>query len=382
MNREDSVILVVDDNPTNLDVLFGMFDKTNFDISFVTDGESCLELADSDHPDLILLDVMMPGLDGFEVCRRLKANDHTRDIPVIFMTALSDTVNKVRGLALGAVDYITKPIQPEEVLARVKTHLTIQQLQRDLHTRNAELQASNEELQASLERERELNTLKSRFISVASHEVRSPLALVSITTSMLRRYSDRISDEKKVEHFELIEAEVERITDILDNVLIISKAGSGNFQFRPKSVDVKHFCQRIAEKFKIMSEETHTISLSSTGEHFQIAVDPELLQHILSNLLANAIKYSPAGGTISFELSRDNEHVMFRIKDEGIGILEADQQHLFDAFHRGKNVGNIRGTGLGLSIVKQFVELHGGTINVESEVNKGTTFTVIIPFRD
>jgi signal transduction histidine kinase len=219
-------------------------------------------------------------------------------------------------------------------------------------------------------------------MSIASHEFRSPLTLIGVTANMLRRYGKRLSDEKKVEHLEIIESSVEEMTDLLNNVLVFLKREADNFQLSPESIDVENFCQGIVEKFRIMSEETHTLVFSSISKPFQIAADPKLLQHIFSNLLSNAVKYSPEGSTIRFELSRKNEAVMFRIKDEGIGILEADQPHLFDAFHRGKNVEGIQGIGLGLSIVKQFVELHGGTISVESAMNKGTTFTVVIPFRD
>jgi len=379
---KESVILAVDDNPTNLDVLFDIFDTTNFVVSFVTDGESCLELANSDPPDLILLDVMMPGIDGFEVCRRLKASEKTQDIPIVFMTALTETVDKVRGFKLGAVDYITKPIQPEEVLARVKTHLTIQQLHKDLHTKNEELRTSNENLQASLGRERELNKLKSRFISVASHEFRAPLTLIGITTNMLKRYNDRISGEKRIEHLESIESSVQEMTDLLNNILVLSKAEAENFQFSPERIDVKDFCQCLVEKFTLVSGETHPITFSGMDKHFQITADPKLLEPILTNLLSNAIKFSPTGGSITVELDRDDENVIFRVTDKGIGISEADQQHLFDAFHRGENIGATQGAGLGLSIVKQFVDLHSGTITVESEVNKGTTFIVILPIHE
>lgn len=369
------MILVVDDNHANLDILFDIFDNTNFEVSYASDGESCLELANSDPPNLILLDIMMPGIDGFEVCRRLKTNKKTQHIPVIFMTALTETIDKVRGFELGVVDYITKPIHPEEVLARVRTHLTIQQLQQDLQTKN-------EELQASLEREKELNKLKSRFISVASHEFRSPLTLIGITTNMLKRYNERISGEKRIEHLKSIENSVQEMIDLLNNILVLSKAEAENFQFSPEPVDIEDFCQCLVEKFTLMSAETHPITFFGTGEHVQIAVDPKLLEPILANLLSNAIKYSPAGGSITVEVARDDKHVTFRVTDEGIGISETDQQHLFDAFHRGENVGEIQGAGLGLSIVKQFVDLHGGTISVESKVNKGTTFTVILPIRD
>jgi putative two-component system response regulator len=148
MNVAESSILVVDDKPTNLDVLFNVFENTEYDVLFASDGNTCLQIVEDEHPDLILLDIRMPGIDGFETCRRLKANEQTRHIPIIFMTALADTVNKVKGFDLGAVDYITKPIQPEEVLARVKTHLTIERLQAELQAKNAELQVKNTDLQA------------------------------------------------------------------------------------------------------------------------------------------------------------------------------------------------------------------------------------------
>ena len=145
MNIDESIILVVDDNPANLNVLFDIFGDMKYDVLFASDGESCLRLVETESPDLILLDVMMPGIDGFETCRRLKAKERTKDIPVMFMAALSETVDKVRGLEAGAVDYITKPIQPEEVLARVKTHLTLRKMYRMLQDREVHLSALVEE---------------------------------------------------------------------------------------------------------------------------------------------------------------------------------------------------------------------------------------------
>ena len=147
MNSDESIILVVDDRPTNLEVLFNIFEQTDYDVLFASDGQTCLKIASEEHPNLILLDVMMPGIDGFETCRRLKEQDRTQHIPIMFMTALTDTADKVKGLELGAVDYITKPIQPEEVLARVKTHLTIERLQAELRQKNDELQSKNQELE-------------------------------------------------------------------------------------------------------------------------------------------------------------------------------------------------------------------------------------------
>ena len=365
-------VLVVDDNPANLNLLFDLLDEAGFEVLVSQNGKSALKRATNAHPDIILLDVMMPGINGFETCEQLKANEATKDIPIIFMTALSSTEDKVKGLQLGAVDYIAKPIQAEEVLARVRTHLTIQRLQRDLRKKN-------EELAALLDQEKELNRLKSRFVSMVSHEFKTPLTTISLSNNLLKRYGERMSPEQKLEELQVIERTVEHMSELLENVLMVSRQEAGKIVFRPETVNVQQVCQKLVERFQAMSEETHTITFSLAGDRIQAIVDPKLLDHILSNLLSNAIKYSPAGGTVFFEFTGDKDEFVFQIRDEGIGISEADQQHLFESFHRGDNVGNIKGTGLGLSIVKQFVELHGGTISAESELNQGTTFTVVLP---
>jgi signal transduction histidine kinase len=170
------------------------------------------------------------------------------------------------------------------------------------------------------------------------------------------------------------------MTGTLDEILKISKSETDQLTFNPTFVDLGELCQNIVERFKAMASETHKIVFPNSIQHLQAFVDPDLMEKVLSNLLSNAIKYSPEGGTISCDLLQKNGEILLYVKDEGIGISEDDQRHLFDAFYRGVNVDEIQGTGLGLSIVKQFVELHGGTINVESKVNKGTTFTITLPY--
>jgi len=358
-------ILVIDDNPKNLDLLSALLDKQGLVMLFALDGARGIQRAESGQPDLILLDIMMPHLDGFETCRQLKANEKTKDIPVIFMTALADTANKVKGFELGAVDYLTKPIQPEEVVARVNTHLKIQRLQQNL--------------KQALEHERELNKLKTRFVSVASHELRTPLTQILYASNFLEELGDQLSAEQKVQQFATIERAVNQMADILNDILILSRQETGKFEFSPKTTDVRDFCHRLVQEFQLISEKTHTMIFASPDDPVQAVVDPNVLQVILSNLLSNAIKYSPAGGTIHVQLQHAPEALIFSIKDEGLGISPEDQRHLFEAFHRGNNVGKLSGTGLGLSIVKQFVDLHGGAIRVDSAVNKGATFTVTIP---
>ncbi|GAK59951.1 response regulator receiver sensor signal transduction histidine kinase [Candidatus Vecturithrix granuli] len=379
MNHDVSSILVVEDNPATLSLLFNLLDEAGFEVLVSQDGENAITVATTAQPDMILLDVLMSGMDGFETCQRLKACPETKDIPVIFMTALTKTVDKVKGFELGAVDYITKPIEPEEVLMRIKTHLMLQQLQCDL-------QIKNRELHAALEREQELNKLKSRFISMASHEFRTPLATIRLSGNLLGRYYAKCPQapdiERKIrEELDVIDHSVTQMTVTLDEVLTLSTSEAGKMTFSPVSFDLREFCQTIMTRFTLIAAKTHRLIFQSANKHLQIVADPKLLDQILSNLLSNAMKYSPQGSTILCQLTEHERQAIVSVKDEGMGISAEDQQHLFEPFRRGTNVKHIQGTGLGLSIVKQFVELHGGTITVESQIEVGTTFFITLPLR-
>ena len=371
-NTAVPAILIVDDNPNNLNLLFDLLDEAGFEVLVSQNGESALKRAEGAQPDIILLDVMMPGMDGFETCRRLKALKATQHIPVIFMTALAGTDSKIKGFELGAVDYITKPIQAPEVLARVRTHLTILSLQKDL-------QVKNEMLSTMLEKEKELNALKSQFVSMVSHEFKTPLTTIALSSDLLKRYDDRMSTQERREELSVIEKTIEHMSELLDNVLTVSRWEAGKIKFEPEAIELQPFCQRLAARYQALCESTHTIEFAVKTTHDTLTIDPTLFEYILSNLLSNAIKYSPDGGRVSFGIDEQGEAVSFRISDQGLGIPHADRQNLFESFHRGENVGNIKGTGLGLSIVKKLVELHHGTIEVKSQLNHGSTFIITIP---
>ena len=235
------------------------------------------------------------------------------------------------------------------------------------------------ELHKALEREKELNELKSRFISMASHEFRTPLTTILGSAELLKHYSYKWSSEKKLVHFERIHSNVQHLVELLNDVLLIGQVEAGKLQFNPERLDVVQFCSTLVEELQLSAGSEHTITFTCQFPKLEGYLDEKLLRHILSNLLSNAIKYSPTSSTVNFELVRQNDLAIFHIQDSGIGIPLEDRQHLFESFHRAKNVGNIPGTGLGLSIVKRSVDLHGGNITVNSEVGVGTTFTVTIP---
>jgi PAS domain S-box-containing protein len=245
-----------------------------------------------------------------------------------------------------------------------------------------ERKRAEEEVMKALEAERELNQLKSSFVAMTSHEFRTPLTAIQASAEMLERYRQRLPEEKQRNHFHRIGAAVERMTDMLEDVLVLSQAEAGKLEFQPAPLDLGQFCRSLVEDLRANAKNQQEIVLTEreiAPPEVPPQMDEKLLRHILSNLLSNSLKYSPAESTVEFELICDRDRAYFRIRDRGIGIPPHDLAHLFESFRRATNVGNIQGTGLGLAIVKRCVDLHGGEIQVESEVGCGTTFTVTLP---
>lgn len=382
-------ILIVDDTPANLQLLAQMLSEQGYKVRLAQDGIMALMSVESSPPDLILLDILMPEMDGYEVCSKLKAFSTTKNIPVIFISALHEVFDKVKAFEVGGVDYITKPFQNQEVLARVEHQLHIRRLTQQLLERNTQLaeeihlrQIAEVEVRQALSKEQELNKLKSYFVSMVSHEFRNPLTSILGFAEFMRDFSQQLTEDKKQEYLGQIEAAAKRMTELLNDVLIIGQAEAKKLEFNPELLDLEEFCHDLVEEIKLGHGAEHTIAFSSQGQFPQACLDKNLLRQILVNLLSNAIKYSPEGGLCSFEVFCQDEDVIFQIKDQGIGISLDDQQRLFESFHRGTNVGQIPGTGLGLTIVKNAVNLHGGQITVNSSVGVGTTFSVRLPLNN
>jgi len=371
-------ILMVDDNPINLNVLLDALKHHGFKLLAAKSGEEAIQRASFAKPDLILLDVLMPGIDGFETCRILKETEDTADIPIIFMTALADTVDKVRGFSLGAVDYITKPFQHEEVLSRVNAHLMIQDLKRSLEAKNEELARKNSLLDEALIREKELNRLKTGLVGMASHELRRPLTVISLYSRSLVPRENGISADQ-ADGYNKIQKSIWQMTQLLDDILIATQSEMGKLTFEPELINIEEFCTKVVQESELIDDHAHKLNYQVIRNSETALADPKMLHRILSNLLSNAVKYSPHGTTIWFEADCSDGVARFTIRDEGIGISPEDQQKLFENFQRGTNVGKTPGTGLGLTIVKQCVEHHHGSIRFSSELGKGTRFDVFIP---
>ncbi|MCC6614167.1 MAG: PAS domain S-box protein [Anaerolineae bacterium] len=235
-----------------------------------------------------------------------------------------------------------------------------------------------QELRAAFERQKELTELKTRFISMVSHEYRTPLAVIQTASSLLLTYGDRVPDDKKKRHLENVLDHVKRLTELMDDVLEINRAETIGLDFNPEPSDIVVMCRALVEDARQVNP-NYTIEFNVVGELPLIPADPKLLRQIASNLLSNAIKYSPNHGAVHITLQTESNQVVLIVRDEGMGIPKEDLDNLFSLFHRASNVGQIQGTGLGLAIVKQAVDAHGGAISVESEVEQGTTFTVKFP---
>ncbi len=373
-------ILVVDDTPQNLTLMRDLL-ETNYTVKLAPSGARALKIASSQPPDLVLLDIMMPEMDGYEVCRRLKADPLTADIPVIFFTTLSETQDEQMGFALGAADYITKPISPPIVLARVKAHLSLKHARDALERRNRE---DKERFDSALAQQVELNTLKSTFVAMTSHEFRTPLTSILVSQSLLRNYCERLPAEERNGLLDSIEASVKRMVLMLDQVLTIGRADANLLSFNPKPFNLMALCHQLRDEANtshvgLGKDQAARVALDAELDEGDILADEKLLRHILGNLLSNAIKYSPLAKEAFFRVRRSGDGLSFEVRDQGIGIPATDLPRLFGDFHRASNVGNIPGTGLGLAIVKRAVESHGGCIAVTSQPGMGTCFTVTIP---
>lgn len=227
--------------------------------------------------------------------------------------------------------------------------------------------------------ERELNEMKSNFVSMVSHEFRNPMTVIRTAVELLELYNDQMSEQQKSQYFGKIQTAIRQMLQLLDEILFLGKSDAGKLQYEPIPLNLEHFCSELTQTLQLAGSSKHQIIFSFQGEETLVEVDQNLLRYILTNLLSNAIKYSPQGGTIAFNVVCQDDTVTFQIQDSGIGIPLQDQQHLFETFHRASNVGSIPGTGLGLSIVKKCVDLHQGQIYLQSQVGIGTTFTVKLP---
>jgi signal transduction histidine kinase len=369
-------ILVVEDEPLIALDLKCRLERIGY-LVVSTPESSDQALADvvEHQPDLILMDIHLSSeVTGIEVAVQIKDRFQ---IPVIFLTAHADGATLEQVKAAQPFGYIVKPFENEDLVTAIETAL---------NRHEAELAIKN-----ALIREKELTRLKSQFVSIVSHEFRNPLSVILTSFDLLEGYDQQLSFEQKVKYIRQGKNAVSVMSQLLEDVLVLGEIESSKLQCTPSPLALSTFCQNLIAEFQATIRHNRIIQFIEMERNTPTApieADERLLRHILTNLLSNAIKYSaPVDETaqdsdrpITLNLSYLPHQVMFQIADQGIGIPTGDLPHLFKSFHRGSNVSQIPGTGLGLNIVKQCVDAYGGEISVTSQVGKGTTFTVIIPY--
>ncbi|MBW4520269.1 MAG: hybrid sensor histidine kinase/response regulator [Scytolyngbya sp. HA4215-MV1] len=414
-------ILIVDDTPDNLRYLSYLLIDHGYNVRKALNGQLALDAAQLEPPDLILLDVRMPHINGYQVCERLKSQQETAHIPIIFLSALANEDDKIQAFQVGGIDYITKPFHAAEVLVRVETHLKLNRLQKqlqeqtqkqaqeiqfriiaenelqilnqtledkilertsELETKNKQLLQLQADLQKALSQEQKLNELRADLITTISHEFRTPLSILTTAIALLNREQHANHDREKI-YFHMMTESIKRLNEILQNVLTLAEITPEDAHFNPQLIDLTCFCQQLIEQWQRTESDKHQLVFTSHADAPALSsIDVNLFQEIWKGLLTNAIRYSPQGGTIQFELLYEAEAVVLRVHDQGIGIPVEDQNHIFDRFYRAGNANLVAGTpgiGLGLAVVKQAVERHRGTISVSSTIDQGSTFTVRFP---
>ncbi len=245
-----------------------------------------------------------------------------------------------------------------------------------------QLTKSQEEVSNSLEKEREINEMKSRFVSMASHEFRSPLSSIQLSASLIEHYYDRLEADKIHHHLKKIKMSVNELTSILNDFLSIERIEQGNIKPVFNVFDLETFFNEVVDEMRLMTKKHQRIFYNHLGDHIFCYQDINLIKHCVINLISNAIKYSKEDGEIAIETEINDQSCRISIKDNGIGVPQEDQPHLFTPFYRATNTGSTPGTGLGLNIVDKYVRLMQGTINLESSLEKGTTFTLLFPLND
>lgn len=366
------VILLIDDNLNNLKVLQLGLSRNGYDVFSASSGAAALEFIQTTLPNIILLDVVMPGMNGFEVCSRLKAAPRTCDIPVIFVSSLDDMIDRVHGLEIGGVDYIAKPFELQDVLARVRIHLTLQQQKREIEERR----------EKDLAYFNRINEIKQDLINQVTHDLKSPISSIFFSLELVRRHG-RVDDDKGKMYLNRIAASSNQMRKLVADLLDVVKLETG-YSLQLQTTRLVPFINSLIEALLPDAEHKSIelrLDLQAIDPDSTVEWDQEQMRRVFNNLLTNALKYTDVGGKVTVTVAQTNTEWLITIADTGIGIPEEALPRLFDRFFRVQNTDDnpVEGTGLGLYIVKSVVEQHGGRVRAESEYGRGSKFFVTLP---
>lgn len=369
INRSDYKILIVDDVVSNVLLLKILLTNEKFQVCTASNGKMCIEMAKKEHPDLILLDVMMPDINGFDTAVVLKKDEETKDIPIIFLTALNTPQDLVHGFQVGASDFLTKPFNKEELVMRVTQQISLVAAKRIIEKQNAELKA----------------TLSNRdkMYSVIAHDLRSPMASIRMVLNLVVQSAS--AETVGPELYMLLDQanrESEEVHDLLDNLLKWTKSQTGRLNVVLQDLDLNDIVPGVVEIFDVIAQTKHiTLELKKTDAPLKVTADNDMLKTVLRNFMSNAVKFSPDNSTIQIIMANEGDFARVSVKDQGVGIA-ADR--LGSIFHKGETTygtGGEEGSGLGLQLCQDFARKNGGDCYVESVEGEGSTFSFTVPLK-
>lgn len=382
-------VLVVDDNPRNLQLISTVVGEAGYKVSAVNSGQNALKYLTLKQPDIILLDVMMPEMNGYDVCRTIKQDPILKDIPVIFLTAKNEVQDIVTGFTLGAVDYITKPFKTEEVLIRLSTHLQLRHSKKlllekknELEQLNVALHKSKEIIRADAKRLEKLNAEKDKFFSIIAHDLRGPFAGCIGLTEILATSVEHMSNEDIAEYAQTLNETASQINKLLENLLEWARMQMGLVGYNPNDeVFVEMISNTISIYEKAANEKKIQLQLQLPAD-VRVHADPNMVNSIMRNLLSNAVKFTYPKGNIKVVAQVvENDMISIQVSDNGIGIPEGLKRKLFRLDQKVSRPGTSgeESSGLGLLLCRDFVQKSGGTFSIESKEGQGSTFSFTLP---
>ena len=369
INRSDYKILIVDDVMSNVLLLKILLTNEKFQVCTANCGNACIEQARKEHPDLILLDVMMPDISGFDTAVIMKKDPELKEIPIIFLTALNTPADLVKGFQVGANDFLTKPFNKEELVMRVMQQISLVAAKRIIEQQNAELRA----------------TLSNRdkMYSVIAHDLRSPMASIRMVLNLVVQSST--PETVGPELYTLLDQanrESEEVHDLLDNLLKWTKSQTGRLNVVTQDLDLNDIIPGVVDIFEMIAQTKKiTLALQRPDTPIVVRADNDMLKTVVRNFMSNAVKFSPEGSTIEILMSQEGDFAKVSVRDHGVGIA-ADR--IGSIFHKGETTygtGGEEGSGLGLQLCQDFARKNGGDCTVESVEGQGSTFSVLIPLK-
>ena len=369
INRSDYKILIVDDVVSNVLLLKILLTNEKFQVCTAANGNQCIEQTKKEKPDLILLDVMMPDISGFDTAVILKKDPETRDVPIIFLTALNSPSDLVKGFQVGANDFLTKPLNKEELVMRVMHQIELVAAKRTIVRQNEELKRTIQN--------------RDKMYSVIAHDLRSPMASIRMVLNLLVNVVPR--DTVGEEIFGLLDKanrESEETHDLLDNLLKWTKSQTGRLNVVTQDLDLNDIVPGVVDIFRMIAEmKGITLTYQSVQEHLIVRGDNDMLKTILRNFLSNAVKFTPAGQSIEVSCCEEGDFARVSVRDHGVGIALERVETIFKNGETTYGTGGEEGSGLGLQLCQDFARKNGGDVRVESTLGEGSTFSFTVPLK-